>query len=38
MKSIEKEKLPVTNEASWLYSVTKNEVINFMKPTKKVSK
>ncbi len=31
---IEKEKLPGVNEASWLYSVTKNETINFMKNKK----
>ncbi len=31
---IEKEKLPGANEASWLYSVTKNEAINFMKNKK----
>ena len=29
--SIEKNKLPSENEASWLYSVTKNETINFLK-------
>lgn len=31
---IEKEKLPTRNEASWLYSVTKNEVLNFLKNRK----
>lgn len=31
---MEKEKLPVANEASWLYSVTKNEAINFIKNKK----
>lgn len=29
--SIDKNKLPNNNEASWLYSVTKNETINFLK-------
>ena len=32
--SIDKNKLPVKNEASWLYSVTKNETLNFMKKKK----
>ncbi len=31
---VEKEKLPTRNEASWLYSVTKNEVLNFLKNRK----
>lgn len=29
--SINKTKLPSKNEASWLYSITKNETINFLK-------
>lgn len=29
--SLDKNKLPNTNEASWLYSITKNETINFLK-------
>ena len=29
--SIDKSKLPERNEASWLYSTTKNETINFLK-------
>lgn len=29
--SIDKTKLPNSNEASWLYSVTKNETINYLK-------
>lgn len=29
--TLEKDKLPNTNEASWLYSITKNETINFLK-------
>ncbi len=29
--SIDKSKLPSKNEASWLYSTTKNETINFLK-------
>ena len=29
--SIDKNKLPERNEASWLYSTTKNETINFLK-------
>ena len=32
--SIDKNKLPRSNEASWLYSVTKNEVINYLKSKK----
>lgn len=32
--SIDKSKLPVKNEASWLYSVTKNETLNFLKKKK----
>ncbi len=32
--SIEKSKLPTKNEASWLYSTTKNETINFLKKRK----
>ena len=32
--SIEKNKLPSSNEASWLYSVTKNETINYLKNKK----
>ena len=32
--SIDKSKLPSKNEASWLYSVTKNETLNFMKKKK----
>lgn len=32
--SIDKNKLPVKNEASWLYSVTKNETFNFLKKKK----
>lgn len=32
---MDKEKLPTKNEASWLYSVTKNETINFMKNKKR---
>lgn len=31
---IDKEKLPNKNETSWLYSVTKNETINYMKRNK----
>ena len=31
MYSIDKNKLPSKNEASWLYSITKNETINFLK-------
>ena len=31
---IDKEKLPNRNEASWLYSVTKNETINYLKRNK----
>ncbi len=31
---LEKEKLPKNNEASWLYSVTKNEALNFLKSRK----
>ena len=29
--SIDKDKLPDRNEASWLYSTTKNETINYLK-------
>ena len=32
--STDKSKLPVKNEASWLYSVTKNETLNFLKKKK----
>ena len=32
--SIDKNKLPVKNEASWLYSVNKNETLNFLKKRK----
>lgn len=32
--SMDKEKLPNSNEASWLYSVTKNETINYLKNRK----
>ena len=32
--SIDKNKLPVKNEASWLYSVAKNETLNFLKKRK----
>lgn len=32
--SIDKNKLPSKNEASWLYSTTKNEAINFLKKKK----
>ena len=28
--SIDKDKLPTRNESSWLYSVTKNETINYL--------
>ena len=31
---IDKEKLPNKNETSWLYSVTKNETINYLKRNK----
>ena len=31
MYLLEKEKLPLKNEASWLYTMTKNETINFLK-------
>ena len=31
---IDKEKLPNRNESSWLYSVTKNETINYLKHNK----
>lgn len=30
-----KEKLPTQNETSWLYSVTKNEAINYIRKCKK---
>ena len=32
---LDNEKLPSDNEASWLYSITKNEAINYMKKLKK---
>lgn len=32
--SINKEKLPTKNESSWLYSVTKNEALNYLKSNK----
>ena len=32
--SIDKNKLPSSNEATWLYSVTKNETINYLKNKK----
>ena len=32
--SIDKDKLPTINESSWLYSVTKNETINYLKHNK----
>lgn len=32
--SIDKDKLPTRNESSWLYSVTKNETINYLKKKK----
>lgn len=32
--SIDKEKLPTRNESSWLYSVTKNETINYLRKKK----
>lgn len=32
--AIEKSKLPTKNEASWLYSTTKNETINFLRKRK----
>ena len=32
--SIDKDKLPICNESSWLYSVTKNETINYLKKKK----
>lgn len=31
---IEKDKLPTNNEASWLYSMTKNETLNFLRNQK----
>lgn len=31
---IEKNKLPTSNEASWLYSITKNETLNFLRNQK----
>lgn len=31
---LEKRKLPINKEASWLYEVTKNEVINFLRSKK----
>ena len=35
--SIDKDKLPTRNESSWLYSVTKNETINYLNKKKKDS-
>lgn len=32
--NLEKEKLPNENEATWLYSITKNETLNFLKKSK----
>lgn len=32
--SIDKDKLPIRNESSWLYSVTKNETINYLNKKK----
>ena len=32
--SMDKEKLPTKNEVSWLYSVTKNEALNYLKSNK----
>ena len=32
---MDKSKLPTTKQASWLYSITKNETINFIKKNKK---
>lgn len=32
---MDKSKLPITKQASWLYSITKNETINFIKKNKK---
>lgn len=32
--SIDKNKLPRSNEASWLYAITKNEAINYLKSKK----
>lgn len=32
--TMEKSKLPTKNEASWLYSITKNETINFLKKSR----
>lgn len=32
--SMNKEKLPTKNEASWLYSVTRNETLNYLKSNK----
>ena len=31
---LEKEKLPTKNAATWVYSVTKNETLNFLKNKK----
>ena len=31
---LEKEKLPTSNEASWLYSLTKNEALNYIRKQK----
>ena len=32
---MEKEKLPTSNEASWLYTITKNETLNYLRSHKK---
>ena len=31
---LDKDKLPTDNEASWLYSLTKNETLNFLRKKK----
>ena len=31
---MEKEKLPTSNEASWLYTITKNEALNYLRSKK----
>ena len=31
---MEKEKLPTSNEASWLYTITKNETLNYLRSQK----
>lgn len=31
---LDKEKLPTNNEASWLYSITKNETLNYLRANK----